>query len=639
MNPKYPKTIPVRLMVFVVLILLVVSLTGLTFPARAALGETIRVSVNTSGAQANGRSAFAALSGDGRYIVYESDASNLVSNDTNGAEDIFLYDTSTKVTSRVSISSSAVEANGASQSPAISSNGQIVLFSSYADNLISGDTNDKIDIFAHDRQTGVTTRVSVASNGDQANDNSSDFKNAISGDGHYAAFVSDATNLVENDTNGVADVFVHDLVTGETTRVSIGSGGTQANLSSSLPSISDDGRYVAFSSSDPTLVSGDTNNKTDIFVHDRQTGTTSRVSVSSSGEEADDDCNSPFISGDGRYVAFSSAAENLVPGYIWEEYIYIHDRQTEQTTRESLFTDGSHMIGVAGNPVISQDGRFVAFDFDDKGDGTGLFEVYTRDRLAGETVLASVPMTGMHPIDENDSSYYPAISADGRFVAFQSIFTGMVTNDTNEEMDVFANEVFFSNLYPKVVKYFRSAGANDGWILESSEESGLGGKRNAETTTLYLGDDAWDREYRAILHFPTHYLPDNAVITKATLKIKKQGLVGNDNPFTTLGRLRVDMRRPFFGPTVKLLIGDFNTAAGFSNVAVFSINSINNWHIAILNATGRNNINKIGTTQFRLFFENGDNDDMSYDYAKFYSGDHDELANRPRLYVEYYVPR
>ena len=159
---------------------------------------------------------------------------------------------------------------------------------------------------------GNTTRVSVASDGTQSNNSS--YNPSISANGRYVAFESEATNLVRGDTNNFRDIFVHDRQTGQTTRVSVASDGTQANGHSYDPSISADGRYVAFASLANNLVSGDTNDQQDIFVHDRQTGQTTRVSVASDGTQASGHSFNPSISADGRYVAFVSSASNLVGG-------------------------------------------------------------------------------------------------------------------------------------------------------------------------------------------------------------------------------------------------------------------------------------------------------------------------------------
>ncbi|MEK6753498.1 MAG: hypothetical protein AABZ00_14670, partial [Chloroflexota bacterium] len=184
---------------------------------------------------------------------------------------------------------------------------------------------------------------------------------------------------------------------------------------------------------------------------------------------------------------------------------------------------------------------------------------------------------------------------------------------------------------------FRSAAVNDGWILESAENSNAGGTVNSTATTFNLGDGITNKQYRAILQFNTASLPDNAVIAKVTLKIRKQGLVGSD-PFTILGGLRADMRKPFFGADAGLYANDFEATAGKTSAATFSATPASNWYSALLNAAGRGYVNKTGTTQFRLRFATDDNNDNSADYMKFFSGNYATASFRPTLVIEYYIP-
>ena len=236
-------------------------------------------------------------------MAFVSYASNLVSGDTNEWDDIFVYDRQADITTRVSVASDGTQGNDWSYTPSISADGRYVAFQSASTNLVSDDSNGFFDIFVHDRQTGTTTLVSVASDGSLGNNASN--STSISADGRYVAFLSGATNLVSEDTNlGHEDVFVHDRQTGQTSLVSRASDGTQGIYGSSSPSISADGRFVAFSSFAYNLVSEDTNNMYDIFVHDRQTGATTRVSVASDGTQGYDDSIGAYISADGRYVAF-----------------------------------------------------------------------------------------------------------------------------------------------------------------------------------------------------------------------------------------------------------------------------------------------------------------------------------------------
>src|SRR5205823_5466864 len=214
----------------------------------------------SAGAEANGTSFAPAISADGRFVAFPSEATNLVPGDTNGVTDVFVRDRRTGTTERVSVSSAGAEANGTSFTPAISADGRFVAFSSDATNLVGRDTNGAVDVFVNDRMTGMTERVSVDSTGAQANAASIEqFCPALSGDGRFVAFESDATNLVPGDTNGVADVFVHDRLTATTERVSVDSAGAQANDKSDFPAISADGSVVAFVSTASNLVPDDTN--------------------------------------------------------------------------------------------------------------------------------------------------------------------------------------------------------------------------------------------------------------------------------------------------------------------------------------------------------------------------------------------
>jgi archaellum component FlaF (FlaF/FlaG flagellin family) len=247
--------------------------------------------------------------------------------------DVFVHDRRTGATERVSIDSAGNQGNLPSFDPAISANGRFVAFSSFADNLVPGDTNGgdllfgAADVFVHDRRTGVTTRVSVDSAGNQANNGS--LAPAISANGRFVAFGSLADNLVPGDTNGQTDAFVHDRRTGATERVSVDSAGNQGNNGSGGSAITANGRYVAFSSDADNLVPGDTNGETDAFVHDRRTGATERVSIDSAGNQGNNFSGGSAISANGRFVAFWSDADNLVPGDTnGQTDAFVHDRKT-----------------------------------------------------------------------------------------------------------------------------------------------------------------------------------------------------------------------------------------------------------------------------------------------------------------------
>ena len=330
------------------------------------------VSIRSTGKQANRSSENPSLSHTGRYVAFTSSASNLaIKGDGNGQPDVFVYDRNEGKTNRVSIRSNLVEGNGMSYDPSISANGRFVSFTSTADNLaIKGDNNGDADIFVHDRVAVKTNRISISSKLKEGNRPS--YSSSISGDGRMVAFVSYASNLVPRDTNNNADVFVYNRATRKTIRTSIASDGRQANGESSMPMMSADGGWVAFQSSASNLVDSDANGSTDIFVHELATGETSRISRGMAGSETDGSSFVPAISADGRYVAFQSVAQNLVPGDTNGATdrsqgldIFRYDRVTGETQRVSVGSDGEQANGPSNDPgddpSITADGRFVCF--------------------------------------------------------------------------------------------------------------------------------------------------------------------------------------------------------------------------------------------------------------------------------------
>ena len=407
----------------------------------AAAQSTSRASVDSSGVEGNGESHSPAISGDGRFVAFDSLATNLVPGDLNGVRDVFLHDRQTGTTKRVSVDSSGLEGDGRSGSPAISQDGRFVVFVSLADNLVSGDTNTEDDVFVHDCLTGCTTLVSVDSFGVQANGGCGVVAGAVSADGCVVCFGSSATNLVASDTNGVNDVFVHDRQTGSTTRVSLRSSGAQGNGSSPVGVISGDGRFVALISVATNLVARDNNGSMDVFVHDRQTARTRRVSVDSAGGEGNSDSHHPSISSEGRLVSFESWSDNLDSGdQNRSQDVFVHDRQTSMTTRVSVDSSGQEGDDNSGRPAISGDGRLVTFVSLASnlvpGDTNGDLDIFVRDRKAETTRRVSLDSSG----GQSDSwSTGPAISTDGRFVAFESDATNLVSGDQNNYPDVFVH--------------------------------------------------------------------------------------------------------------------------------------------------------------------------------------------------------
>jgi Tol biopolymer transport system component len=346
---------------------------------------TERVSVSTTGMQGDFPSGLygICLSEDGRYVVFESLADNLVPGDTNGFRDLFLRDRLLGTTECISIGASAVQANASSFYPAISADGRLVAFESPASNLVVGDTNAAWDVFLRDRQVGTTTRASVGIGGTQANGNSGGIA-SISSDGRYIAFASDATNLVAVDVNASTDAFVYDGATSMTELVSVDSSGLQADSWSTEVAICGDGRFVAFTSDATNLVTVDGNASLDVFVHDRLHGGTERLSVASNGAEGNGNSKEPKLSSDGRYASFTSGASNLVTGDTNYYDIFVHDRVVGSTERISTTPTGAQANGHSEMGSISADGRYVLFRSDAPdvvgGDTNGATDCFLRDR-------------------------------------------------------------------------------------------------------------------------------------------------------------------------------------------------------------------------------------------------------------------
>jgi Tol biopolymer transport system component len=325
-----------------------------------ATGAIERDSISSAGVQGNGASVFPHLSPGGRYVVFRSLATNLVPGDTNGVVDVFVHDRVTGTTERVSISTSGLQENHGATTSAITSGGRFVFFSSTATNLVPSDTNGVRDIFVRDRLAGTTIRVHVSNIAREANGDN--HASAISLDGRFVAFVSLASNLVSGDTNGRSDAFVRDRIERHTFRVSVSSAARQGNGPSFRPDLSAQGRFVTFRSAATNLVPGDTNHQVDIFVRDRLLNATKRASVGVRSAQTNAISFRPRLSGDGRFIVFPSLASTLVPGDTNGAIdVFLRDRKTQTTSRLSLAADGTQANGCSIGPAIDRYGSVVAF--------------------------------------------------------------------------------------------------------------------------------------------------------------------------------------------------------------------------------------------------------------------------------------
>ncbi len=415
--------------------------TVLWVPAMAATpGDvTLRMSVGPHTPQANAQSVAGNTTADGRLVVFTSAASNLTKTDTNHATDVFVRDRRLGSTYRASLTAGDQQANGPSWGGYISANGRYVVFESDATNLVPGDTNGHTDVFVRDLATGTTRRASVSSLG--ADGNGASTKARIAAAGEYVFFVSDASNLVVGDTNGRRDAFVWNGRTGATNRVSVSSSGVQGNGTTWAGDISAGGRFVAFLSSAKNLVPNDVNAATDVFVHNMATGATRVISVSTAGLQADGGSGPPAISANGRFVVFGSIASNLVShDQVGVNDVFLRDRARGTTSRISVSAGGIPGNGPSGTPVISPTGRFVAFVSGATnlvpGDTNGYRDVFVRDLQARTTIRVSVSTAGAQA---NGPSARPAITVGGRWVLFDSPASNLVGTDTNGVQDVFVH--------------------------------------------------------------------------------------------------------------------------------------------------------------------------------------------------------
>jgi Tol biopolymer transport system component len=444
---KRPRSTILAIAIFLTATLLIAQwVPALSFSRLAPAipsGTTVRASESSEGVEGNGWSEDSDISADGRYAVFQSDADNLVANDYNKATDVFLYDKLLGTTEAIAMG------NYGSGWPSISADGRFVAFASRSDTFVPNDLNDEIDVFVYDRWQGTMELVSVNSAGEQADYLS--IYPTISADGRYVSFVSLATNLVLGDTNKSYDVFVRDRQLGTTERVSISSTGQQAEESiygSYASAISADGRFVVFSSWAANLAPGDTNNNLDVFVRDRSLSLTTLVSRSVSGQSGIDFSHKPDISADGRYIVFYAKANNLVPNDTNQAYdVFLHDQWAGTLERISLTASGEEGNSHAFDPSISADGRFVAFESlasnmvpNDTNDTN---DVFLLDRQTGLLERVSLSSAGE---EGNSASVFPAIAADGRYVAFQSSANNLVLPDTNKTYDIFVRDQPFATL-------------------------------------------------------------------------------------------------------------------------------------------------------------------------------------------------
>lgn len=418
----------------------------LLFPAvmlsTAAAQVIERISLDSDEVQATGSSTLPqstrVVSNDGRFVVFSSDATNLVANDNNGVSDVFLRDRALGTTVRISVNKDGGNASAESHTPCINSDGRFIAFASLAGDLVEGDANGLLDVYVYDRNTGEIIRASVAAaNGEPDGDSKDPY---ISADGRYVTFSSSATNLVAEGANINVDIYVRDLFLGVTSKVSVRPGGVFTELNSWNPAISADGRHVVFTSGDGGLVPGDIDGPQDIFVRNLDTWAIERVSVSTAGGESNARNGVAAISADGKVVAWWSRADNLVEGDDnGLDDIFVRDRVAGTTRRVNVSSAGEQASGGGSYHVsITDNGRFVIYLSDANNlvadDNNGFGDIFSYDRFTGVTRRHSLTPDG---VGGNDYSRRPSVSASGKYIAFESLASDFVADDDNLLQDVF----------------------------------------------------------------------------------------------------------------------------------------------------------------------------------------------------------
>lgn len=410
-----------------------VLVTHALHPA-AAEQALVRLSAKINGEQGNGDSFAAMGSADCQVIVFQSLADNFYPEDSNQTADIFVLESGGDPTV-VTLGLDGEPANAESRRPALSADGNIIAFESRASNLTPDAPNGYWNIFLYSRSKGELTLVTRGFNGPANGDS---YRPALSADGNIVVFESSASNLVPADNNGVGDIFAYIQDTGEVQRLSLGPMQAESDDLSEHPDISADGRYVVFASWASTLDEQDTNTFGDIYLHDRLIGKTSLVSLGLDDAPANHTSSRPTLSANGQVIAYESLASNLVAGDDNQTAdVFVYDRQTHTTQSASVNADGQQGSAASGLAALSADGSYVVFaSFANNlvpSDTNWRLDIFGRDLKLEVTEYLS----GLGWRQGNAVSNAPTVSDDGRYVLFESAASNLVTGDTNQAWDVF----------------------------------------------------------------------------------------------------------------------------------------------------------------------------------------------------------
>lgn len=447
-----------------------------TVDTRAATDTSVLlVSTSTDGGyNANGGSHAPAISADGRYVVFLSEASNLVTDDENGLLDVFVYDVWTRTTTLVSRNYDGGPANGEPSRPSISANGKFIVYSSDASNVVPDDDNEASDVFLYNRLLGVTELISVNSDGNPGNKNSFTRRPSVSEDGRFVVFFSNSTNLapeydIEDDPE-TNHVYLRDRGSGttesSTTLISKNADDEIGDDNSEYPTISADGSTIAFHSFADNLIVDDfkDNNATsDVFLYDIATETLTRISNTPDGWAGNGASDLAALSSDGKKVGFVSFADDFLPAGTDNNNssdIFIFSAADGTIERVSINSDGEEGNAISDVPSLSEDGRYVAFYsfadnlvtddenecIEDTNKKRSCTDVFRHDTDLGETIRVSINVADE---EGNNDSACSGIIADGQAVVYYSLATNLVAGDSNNIQDI-----FIYSLRPLVRRYY-----------------------------------------------------------------------------------------------------------------------------------------------------------------------------------------
>lgn len=407
-------------------------------------GTNALVSIAEDGTPADGPSYDASPSADGSVVAFFTQASTLTNPPGNPYGNVAVRDLRLGTTELVSVAHDGGNPNQMSMQAGVSGDGRYVAFLSYATNLVEGDDADgkAAQVYVRDLQTDRTERITSRAGGGASRQGS--LGPELSYDGRYVVWHGFGTDQVPGDTNNAADIFLHDRHTGITKRISVAADGTQADSGSFYPMISADGSTVVFQSRATNLVPNDTNGVRDVFAVTVATGAVERVSVGDGGVEGNYDATYSDVSADGSVVAFQSGASNLVPtdtngsgGAIYGFDVFVRDRKAGRTERASLDSWGEE-LGESMSPSVSADGRFVAFQSIKPGEDPSSFtsksDTFVHDRLTKATETLSVTPSGKPASGESDN---PRLTDDGRSAVYQTSAPDLIPGDGNEQVDIF----------------------------------------------------------------------------------------------------------------------------------------------------------------------------------------------------------